>query len=212
MPHIIILFSSACSASNISLHKISQSGKITGMEITQTLTVTNRDEWRQWLLEHHAITKEIWLIKYTERSSQPGISYLQAVEEALCFGWIDGIEKKLDAERFAQRFTPRSPRSNWTELNKERARRLIANGKMTNAGLAVLPDLSPDSFHFPEDILRALQADPQTWENYQHFPDLYKRIRISYIEDARKQPNIFQNRLTNFLKKTRENKTFGSLE
>jgi len=182
------------------------------MEITQTITATNRDEWRQWLAEHHATVKEIWLIKNTERSGKPGISYLQAVEEALCFGWIDGIEKKLDTEHFAQRFTPRSPRSNWTELNKERARRLIANGKMTEAGLAVLPDLSLDSFHFPEDILQALQADPQTWENYQRFSDLYKRIRISYIENARKQPDIFQNRLTNFIKKTRENKIYGTLE
>ena len=89
---------------------------------------------------------------------------------------------------------------------------MIQSGLMTDAGLAVLPDLSPDSFHFPQDILAALQSDPQTWQNYQAFPDLYKRIRVAYIEDARKQPAVFQDRLANFLRKTRENKLFGSLE
>ena len=182
------------------------------MQITDTLTVTNRSEWRQWLLEHHATAAEIWLISSTGQSGKPALSYLESVEEALCFGWVDGLGKKIDPEHWDQRFTPRKPKSNWTELNKERARRLIQSGLMTDAGLAVLPDLSPDSFHFPQDILAALQSDPQTWQNYQAFPDLYKRIRVAYIEDARKQPAVFQDRLANFLRKTRENKLFGSLE
>jgi uncharacterized protein YdeI (YjbR/CyaY-like superfamily) len=182
------------------------------MEITQTLDVSSRSEWRQWLSDHHATAKEIWLLSYTRQSGKPSIPYLHAVEEALCFGWIDGIQKKFDGERSAQRFTPRRPRSNWTELNKERARRLIASGRMTEAGLIVLPDLSLDSFRVPEDILEALQADPQTWENYQQFPDLYRRIRIGFIEEVRRQPDVFQTRLRNFLKKTRENKMFGSIE
>lgn len=182
------------------------------MEITQTLSVTDRDEWRQWLLEHHATEKEIWLLAHTSQSGRSRIPYLHAVEEALCFGWIDGIAKKLDAERTAQRFTPRRPRSHWTELNKERARRLIASGQMTAAGLAVLPDLAPEAFSVPVDILAALQADPKVWANYQQFPDLYKRIRIGFIEEVRKQPAVFQQRLAHFLKKTRENKMFGSME
>jgi uncharacterized protein YdeI (YjbR/CyaY-like superfamily) len=182
------------------------------MEITQTLSVTDRNEWRQWLLEHHATEKEIWLISYSRQSDQPRLSYLHAVEEALCFGWIDGIAKKLDAERTAQRFTPRRAKSHWTELNKERARRLIASGQMTAAGMAVLPDLTPESFSIAADILAALQADPQVWANFQMFPDLYKRIRIGFIEEVRKQPAVFQQRLAHFLKKTRENKMYGSME
>lgn len=182
------------------------------MEITNKLHVTNRDEWRKWLNEHHATEKEIWLVSYTTASGEPRIPYLETVEEALCFGWIDGIAKKLDHQRTAQRFTPRRPNSHWTELNKERARRLIASGKMTDAGLATLPDLSSDTFQIPDDINAALQADQQTWENFQRFPDLYKRIRISFIEEVRKQPDVFEKRLDNFLKKTRQNKMFGTLE
>jgi len=182
------------------------------MEITETLYAKDRNEWRQWLQENHATAKEIWLISYNRASDKPGIPYLHAVEEALCFGWIDGIQKKMDAERTAQRFTPRRPKSNWTELNKERARRLIQSGAMTEAGLKVLPDLSLDSFQIARDILDALQADPQTWENFQRFPAVYQRIRISYIEEARRQPAEFQNRLAKFLKKTRENKMFGGIQ
>ena len=182
------------------------------MQITETLYVTNRDEWRTWLADNHATKKEIWLITYSKNSNKPSVLYLHAVEEALCFGWIDGIAKKIDSERSAQRFTPRRPKSNWTELNKERAKRLINSGKMTEAGLKVLPDLSPDAFQIPKDILEALQADVQTWNNFQRFPDVYKRIRIGYIEEVRKQSTEFQKRLNNFLKKTRENKMFGTIE
>ena len=182
------------------------------MQITETLYVTNRDEWRKWLSENHTAKKEIWLISYSKNSGKPSILYLHAVEEALCFGWIDGIAKKMDAERTALRFTPRRPKSHWTELNKERAKRLIQNGKMTKAGRKVLPDLSPNTFQIPQDILKALQADTQTWNNFQNFPEVYKRIRIGYIDEVRKQPGEFQKRLDNFLKKTRENKMFGTIE
>ena len=182
------------------------------MQITETLLVTNREEWRKWLLENHSTKKEIWLVSYIKNANKPSILYLHAVEEALCFGWIDGIAKKIDMETTAQRFTPRRPKSNWSALNKERAIRLIQNGKMTEAGLKVLPDLSPDTFQIPEDILKALQNDVQTWNNFQQFPDVYKRIRIGYIEEVRKQSSEFQKRLDNFLKKTRENKIFGIVE
>src|SRR6476660_5171215 len=142
-------------------------------------------------------------------SGRPRLPYLHAVEEALCFGWIDGIQKKLDDTRTAQRFTPRLPKGNWTELNKERARRLIDGGQMTEAGRARLPDLSLDTFCIPDDILAALQNDPQTWENYQSFPEIYQRIRVGFIEEVRDQPEIFKKRLENFLARTRQNKTFG---
>jgi len=109
------------------------------MEIGETLYVTNRDDFRSWLEKHHKSKKEIWLIQYKKATKKPSLNYMEAVEEALCFGWIDGLEKSMDAERYALRFSPRRPRSNWTETNKERARRLIAAGKMTEAGLATLP-------------------------------------------------------------------------
>ncbi len=182
------------------------------MDISDTLYVTERGEWRNWLELHHAVRKEIWLVTYSKKSGLPSLPYLHAVEEALCFGWIDGIAKKMDMERSAQRFTPRRPKSNWTELNKERARRLIASGRMTEAGFAALPDLSPEAFRIEPDIIAALQADPQVWSHFCSFPDVYRRIRIGYIEEMRRQPLEFQKRLANFIAKTRHNKMFGVLE
>lgn len=110
------------------------------MEIGETLYVTTAAEFRRWLRFNHSLKKEIWLIQFKKATKKPSIGYLEAVEEALCFGWIDGFEKGIDAERYATRFTPRRPRSSWTETNKERARRLIAQGRMTAAGMATLPE------------------------------------------------------------------------
>jgi uncharacterized protein YdeI (YjbR/CyaY-like superfamily) len=182
------------------------------MEITKTIEITNRAEWREWLSTNHATASEIWMVYATAASGKPTIPYLHAVEEALCFGWIDGIAKKFDAERTAQRFTPRRPKSNWTELNKERARRLIASGLMTDAGRAVLPNLDPAGFQIAPDILAALQADPQRWAHFQAFPAVYQRIRVGFIEEMRKNPVVFQQRLNNFLRKTEKNVMFGVLE
>jgi uncharacterized protein YdeI (YjbR/CyaY-like superfamily) len=180
--------------------------------ITETFEAADRAAWRRWLTERHASAREIWLLLPKASSGLRPLSYLDAVEEALCFGWIDGIAKTFDTQRTAQRFTPRRPNSHWTELNKERARRMIAAGLMTDAGHAVLPDLSPESFRIADDILAALQADPQTWTTFQRFPALYQRIRIGYIEEMRKQPAVFKQRLDHFLRKTRQNKMFGTIE
>ena len=109
------------------------------MEIGETLYVTDREDFRRWLAENHKSKKEIWLIQYKKATKKPSINYVEAVEEALCFGWIDSTEKSIDTERYATRFSPRRPKSNWTETNKDRARRLIAKGKMTEAGFASLP-------------------------------------------------------------------------
>jgi uncharacterized protein YdeI (YjbR/CyaY-like superfamily) len=179
------------------------------MEITKTLLITDRDAWRAWLEANHESEREIWLLFASTKSGQPRLPYLHAVEEALCFGWIDGIAKKMDDVYTAQRFTPRKPKGNWTELNKERARRLIAAGKMTKAGEATLPDLSLDAFIIAPDILEALQADAQTWENFQNFPGLYQRVRISFIEASRRQPDQFRKNLDKLLAMTKQNKTFG---
>jgi uncharacterized protein YdeI (YjbR/CyaY-like superfamily) len=180
------------------------------MDITDTFYALDRAAWRAWLQHNHATTREIWLILVRTSSTVPSVEYVEAVEEALCFGWIDGIAKSLDDERRAQRFTPRKPKGNWTELNKERARRLIDAGLMTEAGYAVLPDLSQESFQVAPDILAALQADPVVWANFQAFPDLYQRVRIGNIEEQRKRNRAeFDRRLAAFIEKTRQNKQFG---
>ena len=109
------------------------------MEIGEKLLVSGRQEWREWLNKHHNDRREIWLIYYKKNSGKVGISYEESVEEALCFGWIDGDNKGIDAETYAGRFTPRRPRSPWSASNRERVARLIREGRMTDAGLAVLP-------------------------------------------------------------------------
>lgn len=109
------------------------------MEIGETIYVTTREEFRRWLRKNHRIKKEIWLIQYKKAAKKPSINYVEAVEEAICFGWIDSLEKSMDAERYALRFSPRKPKSNWTNTNKDRARRMIAEGRMSPAGKATLP-------------------------------------------------------------------------
>ncbi len=117
------------------------------MEISETLLVTSRQQWREWLTQHHADCKEIWLIYYKKSSGKTGISYEESVEEALCFGWIDGANKGIDEETYAGRFTPRRPRSHWSASNRARVGRLLQEGRMTEAGLAVLPaDLREAAF------------------------------------------------------------------
>jgi uncharacterized protein YdeI (YjbR/CyaY-like superfamily) len=177
------------------------------MNITETVLCDSPKAWRDWLETHHDSKTEIWLI--LEKHS--GLSYLEAVLEALCFGWIDGIAKKYNQTSLAQRFTPRRKKSNWTELNKIRARRLIAAGKMTEAGLAVLPDLSLE-FCVPEDILAAIQTNSKAWRFFGQLEDSYIRIRIGYIEEMRRQPEVFQSRLQNFIAQTAKGKTFGVKE
>lgn len=182
------------------------------MRITKTLYVANRAEWREWLNENGSTETEIWLIYPHKLAARPRIPYNDAVEEALCFGWIDSIEKLLDEENSAQRFTPRKIKSNWSELNKERARRMIEAGKMTEAGLAKIGDLCFDTFEIAPDILEALQLEEVTYNNFQQFPDYYKRIRIGFIEEVRKKPDVFQKRLAHFVAMTAKNKRFGTIQ
>jgi uncharacterized protein YdeI (YjbR/CyaY-like superfamily) len=179
------------------------------MNITTTAYVTNREDWRAWLEEHYRTEKEIWLIFYRKQSGKPRIPYNDAVEEALCFGWIDSIVKKVDEERFAQRFSPRNPKTGYSQTNRERLRKLMAQGKVKEDVLKTFGDQLKDEFEIPPDILRALRENKQAWENFQKFPESYRRIRIGYIDHARNRPEEFEKRLKYFLKMTGQNKQFG---
>lgn len=110
------------------------------MEIGETLLIHTASEWREWLALHHATKKEIWLVYYKKTSGKTGVSYEESVEQALCFGWIDGAIKGIDNDTYAGRFTPRRVKSPWSESNRERVARLLRDGRMTEAGIAVLPD------------------------------------------------------------------------
>ncbi len=178
------------------------------MEIENLLRVTTRLALRDWFEENSKTEKFCWVIvSITEQSEV--IQYLDAVEEALCFGWIDGIKKKISDTELAQRLSPRKKNSNWTELNKERVRRLYQLGLMKEEGLRVLPDMRPESFTIDADIKTRLKEDEQLYQNFINFPDLYQRIRIDTIQSYKNEPNIFNKRLKKFIENTRENKMYG---
>lgn len=179
------------------------------MEVTKTLHVTNRKDWRKWLREHYKTEKEIWLVYYKKETGQPRIAYNDAVEEALCFGWIDSTFKTLDKERTAQRFSPRKPKSLYSPANKERLRNLVKRRKVIKEVRETLAGILDEKLKIPEDILNAIKANKQAWKHFQKFSDPYKRIRIGFIEGARKRPDEFKKRLHYFIKMTEKNKQYG---
>ena len=156
------------------------------MEVTNLLDIHARAELYQWYLEHHDKVSDFWLRVNRAAAEHPGvIRYVDAVEVALCFGWIDSTMKKIDDGLPVQHFTPRRKRSNWCERNLIRCRRLVALGEMTPAGLAVAPDLDPSRFVFEDWVLDAIKADSQAWEHYCAFPETYRRIRVDFIQHYR---------------------------
>lgn len=180
------------------------------IEVNNLLSVTNRDEFRKWLTEYHTIEKECWVIvKRGDPKNDDTFWYIDAVEEAMCFGWIDSTTKTLENGITAQKFAPRKANSLWSELNKERCRRMEKLGKMTDAGRAVLPDMSENGFVIDETILKALQADKTVWNNFISFPPLYRRVRIDTIQIKKKQPELFNARLQKFIENTRQGIMFG---
>jgi uncharacterized protein YdeI (YjbR/CyaY-like superfamily) len=179
------------------------------MDITETLYITTRESWREWLAEHHKNKGEIWLVSYRKEAGKPNLPYNDTVEEALCFGWIDSVRKTIDEARYAQRFSPRRPGSSFSQTNIERLRRLIDQGRVMPEVLAGLGDLDLDWFDAPPDIISALQAVPEAWANFQRYSGSYQRIRIAYVETARNRPGEFEKRLQNLIHKTAQNKQFG---
>lgn len=188
------------------------------MKVGTTLYVRNRKEWRSWLAKNHRTAPDIWLIYYKKDSGKVRIDYSHAVEEALCYGWIDSIAKSRDTESWVQRFTPRRPKSVLSELNKERMRKMIKAKKMRRAGLESVAhhltanSLQPKRFIFPADILNAVRKNPAAWKHYQKFPLTYRRIRIGWIDDSRNRPETFKQRLQYFIAMTEKNKRFGTIQ
>ncbi len=179
------------------------------MEITKTLYVTQREDWRNWLQEHCRSEPEIWLIYYQKGAQKPRIPYNVAVEEALCFGWIDSIIKKLGEERNVQRFSPRKAKSDYSQTNKERLKRLIKQGKVIPEVLVSLAEVDLDKFDYPVDIMTAIRENKLAWENFQKYSESYRRIRMAYIDGGRKRPGEYEKRLQNFIQKTEKDKQFG---
>ena len=176
----------------------------------ELLRARTRDEWRAWLRRNHARANEIWLVNPKKATGEPRVAYNDAVEEALCFGWIDSTNRTLDAGHTAQRFTPRRKGSALSPMNRERVRRLIAERRMTKAGLDAIGGAPADTrLRIASDIRDALRADPVAWRNFRRFPASYRRIRIGWIEGARDRPAEFAKRLRYFVSMTAKNKQYG---
>jgi uncharacterized protein YdeI (YjbR/CyaY-like superfamily) len=174
------------------------------------LHVTERRQWRAWLRKHHKSQREIWLVFNKKHTGRPRISYNDAVEEALAFGWIDSTVRKVDESRYAQRFTPRRPGSPYSQANLERLRAMARQGKVAKNVLAKLGDvITVEELRIPPDILQALKADQAVWKNFRAFSESYKRIRIGYIEGARDRSDEFAKRLQNFVAMTKKNRLIG---
>ena len=179
------------------------------MTIGETIYASRRQQWRAWLEKHYNSEEEIWLIFYKKSTGKPNISYNDAVEEALCFGWIDSVRKGLDEISLAHRFTPRKPRSGYSQPNIERLRRMVTENKVIDEVQQHVNELLAVPFDYPEDIMHALKSDEDVWQNFSQFAPAYHRIRIAFVHDGRKREGEFEKRLANLIKKTKANKQYG---
>ena len=181
----------------------------------EILYCEKRSQWRRWLCENFKQKEEVWFVFPTKSSRKESVSYNDAVEEALCFGWIDGVAGTLDDEHHIRRFTPRKKGSSYSQPNIERLVWLDARGLIHPEVRSSVEDIINKPFNFPKDILDKIRSDKTAWANYRKFTDSYKRIRVAYIEAARNRPEEFEKRLKNFISKTRENKLivgYGGIE
>ncbi|MBZ5553781.1 MAG: YdeI/OmpD-associated family protein [Acidobacteriia bacterium] len=167
--------------------------------MSKTLFVSNRAAWRAWLSQNHENETEIWLIHYKKRTGRPSLPYEDAVNEGLCFGWIDSLVQRIDSERYARKFTPRKAQSRWSELNKCRVKALIREGRMRSMGLAKIPDQvlrdkagsetlrQTKTSAIPPSIKQVLMANSQAWRNFKGLAPSYRRLYVKWITAARKE-------------------------
>lgn len=181
------------------------------MKLGPTLYVKDRRAWRAWLRKNHETKREVWLVYPRKATGKKRIPYNDAVEEALCFGWIDSTVKGIDPERFAQRFTPRTKGAKLSAMNRERVDQMVRAKKMTKAGLAVLGNLGSLKVEVPPAVKRALAKTRGAKAQFKRLPDSYKRIRLGYIEAGRKHGRAeYAKRVRHFVDMTAKGKKFGT--
>lgn len=157
----------------------------------RTVDVRSRAAWRAWLAKHHAAASEVWLVFHKTHTGTPSIDYDAAVEEALCFGWVDSLIKRLDADRYARKFTPRKADSKWSPSNRRRYAQLKAARRLAAAGKARQPtsrnayDPAPDTSKLPADVATALKATPKAWTCFQSLPPSHRRRYLLWILTAK---------------------------
>ena len=152
----------------------------------EQVSAKDRRAWRGWLTKHHRRAASVWLVYFKKKSGAPSITYAEAVEEALCFGWVDSRPNTLAADRYKQLFSPRKPRSPWSAINKERARRLIEEGRMTPAGLAKIAAAKKDGSWSSYDLAAELAKSEQARELFAGFPPSSRKIILWWIASAKR--------------------------
>jgi uncharacterized protein YdeI (YjbR/CyaY-like superfamily) len=187
------------------------------MQITKLAYAANRAEWRTWLEQHHTAEREVWLVYYKKGSGKSSATYLESLEEALCFGWIDSIIQKIDDEKYARKFNPRRAGSKWSELNKHLVAKLVKEGRMTEAGLATVDFSLPEAeaprpkrpeLPLPDWLKAGLMNNPKAWENFSNLPPSHKRNYIGWISDAKKDVTR-QRRIREAIQRLEKNERLG---
>lgn len=180
-----------------------------------TFYAASRKAWRTWLAKNHGTEKKVWLILFNKQSDMPGISYAEAVEEALCFGWIDSVGYKREPGSSYLYFTVRKPKSKWSKLNRERVERLTAQGLIMPAGQAMI-DLAKrtgtwealvpiENGVIPDDLGKAFARNKKALKNFEAFSASAKRIILEWLANA-KRPETRAARIAEIVSKAAENK------
>jgi uncharacterized protein YdeI (YjbR/CyaY-like superfamily) len=188
-------------------------------DFMEELFFETRDNWRRWLEINHDKSQGIWLVYYKKITKIPSIAYAEAVEEALCFGWIDSKVQTIDELRYRQIFTPRNPKSVWSETNKKRVEMMIEAGQMTRAGLEKIEAAKKngqwenaygkrDSVVMADDLKTALVQNPRAWENFGNFSTSSQSTYIRWISSA-KRAETRENRISRVVELSSKNKKPG---
>jgi uncharacterized protein YdeI (YjbR/CyaY-like superfamily) len=190
------------------------------MNMTKTIYVKNRAQWQAWLKNNYNKEKEIWLVYYKAYTKKPTIPYDDSVEEALCYGWIDSIIKRIDDKKYARKFTPRTNKNKWSEVNKKRIRKLIKEERMTEIGLAkvdmsrlnkkeeTLKDKLKPELILPPQIKKQLMENKIVWDNFNKLAPSHKRNYIGWITSAKKEETQIK-RVKEAIELLKENKKLG---
>ena len=186
------------------------------MQITNPKHFKSRTEFRKWLEKNYDKQKELWILFYKVHTKKKSLRYAEAVEESLCFGWIDGIVKRIDDEKHAQRYTPRNPKSIWSKVNKERAKRMIDAGKMTDAGLVKIKEAKKNGWwqkayttsridhEMSAEMKKVLMSDKAAWTNFQNFGKSAQNTYIFWVNYAKREETK-QKRIKLVLERVKKN-------
>jgi len=189
------------------------------MDPENIVSFLNKTQWRTWLEKNHTVAKEIWLLHYNKASGKQSLSHVEAVEEALCFGWIDSTLKKIDDERFILKFSPRKPKSVWSKINKDKAKQLIAEGRMSAAGFHAITQAKKQGVwdtaytnlvkeRTPSDLKQALIEKPIAWKHFQGFANSYRNQYIGWVKNAKTQETR-KRRIQQVVQRAEKNKKPG---